>query len=192
MTNNLLEGVQFRTTTVQFPSYNRPNQTDWVDITSNKRDFPSYTEFRLKPKCEYKVTVQKGRNDTFFTELKFDRKKDLNEYLINVPDDIYRVSFSREEKTMPTFQSWAMEKHIQYRLDGGTWTNFDPYSLTSARWGKIEFRLRPDYQFAWKSGNQNAQGQLFFDDADKLLAYLDKHVRTDGHGFTVDKVPYVG
>jgi hypothetical protein len=184
--SNVLDGVQFRTTLPSFPSWNDKEgdrYSDWCDC-DNVTQFPSGTEFRLKPDYVYTVGSAglEGQtyNDKTTAMAEVSRRIDAGEI----------VKLSKDLKVNKSLNEFLMSKNIQYKMGSeGDWT-MPKHFGGSIQGCSITWRVRPDTYFVVKVSSGISMSELSFYDVDKLNKYVSNQLRTSENNISITRRRY--
>lgn len=181
---NLLVGVQYRTLKAQLPSWRvEENYNEWQDC-GHLTDFPSGTEFRVKPVISYKVTFN-GKLDSSHED-----KTRAMARVSKLTEDDFIVEVSKEVRASPGIATYLSDMNIQFKLAGSEkWMN-PPHFGGTAVGSPIRFRKRPDTYFDVSIQTGIAQSRLTFDDVDELSKYLDRQLRTSDNNIVIQRRAY--
>jgi hypothetical protein len=175
---NVLDGVQFRTLKVQFPSWRtEESYHPWQDC-EQLTNFPSGTEFRVAPVTQYVVT------DSF--DKKVLTSKDKTEAMAKVSSMLAEDNFAsirRDETKLPHIAAYLSDQSIQFKLSGSDkWLN-PPHFGGTAVGSAIRFRRRPDTYFQVDIKTGIAMSTLTFDDVDELPVHRHHDLPADRRRF---------
>lgn len=182
---NVLEGIEYRTLKAQLPSWRaEENYSEWADC-GNITEFPSGTEFRMKPIIEYVLT------DSF--DKKVLTSRDKTEAMAKVSSMLAEdkfVAIRKEHRATVGIATHLSDNLIQFRLIGSDkWLN-PPHFGGKAVGSAIRFRKRPDTYLDVSIKAGIAQSNLTFDDVDELSKYLDRQLRTSDNNFVIQRRAY--
>jgi len=182
---HVLDGIEFRTLKAQLPSWrNDENYNEWTDCGSST-DFPSGTEFRIKPIVWYILT------DSF--DKKILSSKDKTEAMAKVSSLLAEdkfVAIRKEVAASPNIATYLADKSVQFKLVGSDkWLN-PPHFGGKAIGSPIRFRKRPDTYFQVDVKTGIAMSTLTFDDVDELDKYISKQLRTSENNITITRRAY--
>lgn len=182
---NVLEGVEYRTLKAQLPSWRaEENYNEWA-ACGTLTEFPSDTEFRVKPVIKYVVT------DSF--DKKVLTSGDKTEAMAKVSSMLAEDNFAairRDKLASPGIATFLADRGVQFKLSGSDkWLN-PPHFSGKAVGSPIRFRLRPDTFFDVSIKVGISQANLTFDDVDELSKYLDRQLRTSDNNIVITRRAY--
>lgn len=187
MSTNILESVQYRTNTVSYANVTPSKGWDmfdlfqgggWEDVPVGKTSFPTNTQFRMKPEMVYKL--HEGASYRTFANrsslmVEINKKLDAGD----------TVSVSSGEQTSTKHSNPLLQV-----FDGVKWASVNISGQPAVFAYAANFRLRPDHYHKVVTQDSLVKGEIDFHDIDKLAAYVDKRLRTNGLDFSVKKVKY--
>lgn len=181
----VLEGVQFRELKTQLPSWtDAHNYRDWEDC-NGRVDYPTGTEFRVKPVMHYVVTDSFDKVILTTTE----KTAAMAKVATVVTSDNF-AAVRKEVLTSPGIAQYLSNRGVQFKLTGSErWVN-PPHFGGVAVGSPIRFRLRPDDYFQVDVKTGIAQSTLEFDDVDELEKYVSRMLRTSNNSIHVTRRPY--
>lgn len=180
-----LTGVQYRTLKAQFPSTvwrQDLDYEDWQDVDNMNQVYSTGTQFRMKPKYKYEVTIDGVTR----------QHNDKDKAMSSVAEALslgMKTAINRLDET-PDLIEFLFNKNVQWSAVGSDRWQSATYLSTAGLPNRTQLRIRPDNFFGVKHNVLNGT-EITFDSVDKLAKYVDNQIRTGSTDFTVRSIKYV-
>jgi len=184
-----LAGIQHRTLLSNNTFYAAGNYSPWEDVPENiKLEFKAGTQFRIKPpQWTAKVTVGNLSAVTYTDDQAL--AEDIETLLSQAVKDTITIQNITAKPVEISERKLQFRSHLGRDIWSAWITLTGLHSLPEAN--ALQFRIRPDYEYKVKTGNNIGFASIDFDDIELLLKHIDRMLRENTiDSLDVKRVPY--
>lgn len=190
---DVLDGIEFRTLNPALPSWNKDIYTDWLPA-GNLTEFPSGTQFRVKPVFNYVVESCADENVQSVVELRTPSKDNAMKKVAQLVEEGKAVKIEKYQIPTKNLNGLLTDRKVQYKFAGqDRWTH--PNYLTAGSMGitsSVKFRIRPDLYWEVTVKGAVSENKLTFDEFDTMHKFVDNKIRTTDFDISIRKLRYAG